>query len=302
MGGMVLKRVLRNLRTFLPSARLRRIEQRLDMLASGRATYVGRDRLLVSVIIEGRVLAYFVPADDRQLVPSFIAEGVYEAELTDFFVRELKRDSHCFDVGSNFGYFTCLMGKLCPRGRVIGIEADEPMHGMTLDNITVNHIYGPTTALHAAAGASEGEMTLFRRVTRSGNTSIVDVGEGLTKALGEVPVQPFTVRSMPIDALRDDMRGRVDFMKVDVEGAEPLVISGAQQTIRENPQLTIVMEWSPAQISSAGFDLSAFLADMEALGLEAFDITPKGIVPLRFSELLNLPYRSGIMLRRWGSV
>jgi hypothetical protein len=62
------------------------------------------------------------------------------------------------------------------------------------------------------------------------------------------------------------------------------------------------MEWSPAQIRSAGFDLSAFLADLEALGLEVFDITPKGIVSLRFSELLNLPYRSGIMLRRWGSV
>jgi len=33
-----------------------------------------------------------------------------------------------------------------------------------------------------------------------------------------------------------------------------------------------------------------------------FDMTPKGIVPLRFSELFNLPYRSGILLRRWGSV
>ena len=299
---MVLKRVLRNVRTFLPSERLRRIEQTLDRLASGRATYVGGNRLLVRVIVAGRVLAYFVPADDRQLVPSFVVEGAYETELTDFFVRELKRDSHCFDVGSNFGYFTCLMGKLCPHGRVIGIEADEPMHAMTLDNITVNHIYGPATALHAAAGASEGEMTLFRRVTRSGNTSILDVGEGLTKALGEVPPQPFIVRSVPIDALRDEMGGRLDFMKVDVEGAEPLVISGAQQTIRENPQLTIVMEWSPGQISAAGFDLSAFLADMETLGLEPSDITPKRVVPLSFSELLNLPYRSGIMLRRWGSM
>ena len=51
--------------------------------------------------------------------------------------------------------------------------------------------------------------------------------------------------------------GRVDFMKIDVEGCEPLAFRGAKELIASNRQLKIVMEWSPGQIRSAGFDVPA---------------------------------------------
>lgn len=283
-------------------ARLARIERtlaRLEYFSNGsRATFVGNNRLLVKIVVANANIAYYVEADDKLLTPWFVVAGGYETELTDFFVRELRHDSHCIDVGANFGYFTCLMARFAPAGRVIGIEPDRKIFELVRDNIAINGFGAFATAIHAAAAADEAGLTFYRRTTRSGNTSIVSVGEDFTSMLGEPPAEQFAVRTIAIDQLTSDMRGRVDLMKVDVEGSEPLVFAGARSTIADNPQLRIVMEWSPGQISGSGFDVTDFLRDLAAQGLAPFDIAPTALVPLSYDELLNAPYRAGIVLKR----
>jgi hypothetical protein len=152
--------------------------------------------------------------------------------------------------------------------------------------------------INAAANADGTDVTLFRRITRSGNTSIVDVGPALTSFLGEPEVEPFSVKGIRVDDLLDGLDGRVNFMKIDVEGAEPLVFRGAQKTIQSNPDLWIVMEWSPGQIKAAGFDLVGFLAELKAMGLSLFQIKSGRPAPLSFNELLNIPYNAGVLFRR----
>ena len=105
-----------------------------------RATYVGNNRVLVRCIVNNFDIAYYVEADDRLLSPWFIITGKYESELTNYIVRESKQDSHCVDVGANFGYFTCLMARLCSQGQVIGIEADHHVYELTRDNIAINRL------------------------------------------------------------------------------------------------------------------------------------------------------------------
>jgi hypothetical protein len=60
-------------------------------------------------------------------------------------------------------------------------------------------------------------------------------------------------------------------LKVDVEGAEPLVTRGAARMITANPDINIVVEWSAGQISAAGFDPEAFAKSLESLGLQTND-------------------------------
>ncbi len=262
-----------------------------------RATFVGNNRVLVKVVIKGRNIAYFVEADDLLVSPWFIITGTYETPLTDYFLRELQPDSHCLDVGSNFGYFVCLMARFCPQGRIIAVEPDENVYPLARDNIAING-FAHATVIHAAASDTECELTLYRRSERSANTSIVPVEEAFTTALGELPVVPFKIPGVPVDILADRLDGRVDFMKVDVEGAEPLVISGAQRTISRNPQMSIVMEWSPGQMQAAGFNIGSFIDDLRLTGLKAFDLDRDAVRALSYDELLNLPYRAGVVLKR----
>lgn len=280
------------------------IEQKTNQLLMetfsqrGCATYVGNNRILTKVVIGGTEIAFYVEADDRLLTPWFILSGVYEPGVTEYFLRELRADSNCIDVGSNFGYFTCLMARFCPRGRVIGIEADERIAALAQDNIFINGLHSHAHVRHAAAGRSAEPLTLYRRNARSGNTSIAKLPDAFIKEMGEVPSEPFTVDSIPLDDLLPEMDGHVDFVKVDAEGAEPLVFEGARRIIEGNPRLSIIMEWSPGQIVAAGFAVEPFLAELEALGLQPHGLVSGGIESITFGELAGLPYRSAIVLRR----
>jgi FkbM family methyltransferase len=284
-------------------ARLDTLEHKINALEyfshGGRATYIGNNRVLVKAVVANHNIAFFVEANDRLLSPWFIVTGGYETQLTDYFVRELQPDSHCIDVGANFGYFTCLMARFCPQGRVIGIEPDEHVYEIARDNVFINGFDNFTSVVHAAASNNnEAAVTLYRRKTRSGNTSIAKMGEEFIRAMGEPPSESFVVKGVRVDDLLPQMNDRVDFVKIDVEGAEPLVFEGARNTIVANSNLTIVTEWSPGQIQAAGFEVPGFLAALKAMGLRSYDIAPHGLVAVSFDDLLNIPYRAGIALKK----
>lgn len=262
-----------------------------------KATYVGNNRVLVSTWVGNHILVYYVEADDRLLSPYFIATGRFESNLTNYFLRNLAPDSHCLDIGANFGFYSCLMAKYCPDGRILGVEAERRIADLARDNLFVNDLYGRADILAAAVSDAEGTLTLYRRTSRSGNTSIVPVDEAFTTVLGEPPAQPFTVASTRIDDLAEKFGGRVNFIKVDVEGAEPLVLAGARETIRRNRDIAIVMEWSPGQIAAAGFDVAQFVRDISDQGLRAFTIGPYDERPIADGTLAAMPYQAGILLR-----
>ena len=135
------------------------------------------------------------------------------------------------------------------------------------------------------------------RTFRSGNTSVVHYGTGLTDRLGEPPEEEFRAEGLRIDDLLPSLAGRVDFMKVDVEGAEPLAFAGARQTIAANPQIQIVVEWSPGQLQLAGHDLRDFLGSLDAMGLRASTLSRRGPIAISFDDVANLPYQAGLLLR-----
>lgn len=282
--------------------RLSAVHRKIDALEAhshgSRATYIGNNRVLVKVVVDNCNLAFIVEADDKLFSPWLIITGAYDTDLTNYFLRVIRPDSHCIDVGANFGYFTCLMARFAAQGRVIGIEPDQAIFELARDNVAINGLTDIAEMIHAAASDTDAELTLHRRVGRSGNTSIVAYDSTFTEGLGEAPSQPFNVRGAPIDSLTGAMQGRVDVMKVDVEGAEPLVFAGARRTIADNPRLQIVMEWSPGQIQSAGFDLGQFAADLKGHRLKAFDMQADGITPISYAELLNMPYRPGVVLKK----
>jgi FkbM family methyltransferase len=264
----------------------------------GRATYIGNNRVLTKVIVGDCDFAFVVEADDRLISPWFIVTGKYDTVTTNYLLRNLKRESHCLDVGSNFGYFTCLMARLCSAGKVIGIEADPKIVELARDNVVINGLHEIARVVNAAASSSVAEITLYRRASRSANTSIIHCGPEFTDYMREPPEEAFSVPGMRIDDLHDEMGGRVDFIKLDVEGAEPLALTGAKATIEHNQQIQILMEWSPGQIQAAGFEIGPFLKEIEASQLRPFEIDKRRPRAISFDELINLPYRSSILLRR----
>jgi FkbM family methyltransferase len=278
------------------SARLARLE---SLAHGGKAVYLGNGRIMTQISLRHWKIAYLLQADDLLLMPPLVANGYHEIDLTDYFVNNLREENNCLDVGANFGYFTCIMGRWSPHGKTIALEPDPKVFALLHDNIYINNLEGVASARNLAAADAEGTLMLHRRVTRSGNTSIARLPEAVVSALGEPPSEAFDIVCTPIDKLLPEFDGRVDCIKIDVEGAEPLVVRGAHQTIARNPQISIVMEWSPSQMRDAGFDPREFTVDLAGLGLTAAAITTGGIgEPLSWEALLALSYHPGILLRR----
>jgi FkbM family methyltransferase len=281
--------------------RMKALEARLARLEAAqegaRATYMGNGLVLVKCDLRGRTLALLVEADDRLIAPWFIVTGRYETELTQHFMATLRPDDRCLDVGANFGYFTCLFARFCPGGKVIGAEPDPRLHAIARDNVHINGLGSVAEVQAVAVCEARRPVLLHRRIGRSGNTSIAPPDAGFTASLGEPPAEPFEAKGMPVNALVRAMDGRVDVMKVDVEGAEPLVFRGARRAIAENPAVQIVMEWSPGQIAAAGFAVPAFLDELAAMGLAVHDLAP-GNPPIPRDSLLARPYSAGILLAR----
>ena len=276
------------------AARLAALE---EFSHGSRATYMGSGLVLLKAVVHGRTIAYLVEADDRLIAPWFIASGQYETELTDFFATTLRHDDHCLDVGANFGYFTCLFARFCPQGRIVGIEADERLFNILRDNIHINGFGGHATAWQNAACESERMVQLHRRIGRSGNTSITRLPDEFIASLGEQPSEAFLVAGVTVDAAVTHWNGRLDVMKVDVEGAEPLVCQGAAAAIAANPQLQIVMEWSPGQIVAAGFDIGEFLDALAAMGMGFHGLGP-GRPVIGRDALLGMDYAAGILITK----
>ncbi|WP_426956519.1 FkbM family methyltransferase [Muricoccus radiodurans] len=299
--GRLAPRGLRASGTAEIAAALRAIEARLarleEAVEGSRGTYLGDGIVLAKTVIHGAQFAFLLEAEDRLLTPWLLTSGHYEDELTDHFVRTRRPDDRCLDVGANFGYFTCLFARFCPRGMVLGVEPDARVFSIARDNILANGLAGVASLRQAAVCEAERELTLNRRMGRSGNTSIAPVPLSLTEWHGEKPAQPFQVMGTTVDRLAEAFGGRLDVMKVDVEGAEPLVLAGASRTVSVNPGLQIVMEWSPGQMVSAGFDIGGFLDDIDAMGLRCHGLGP-GRPSYDRDAMLNLSFANGILLTR----
>lgn len=281
--------------------RLARLEKQLSRLEAfghgGRTTYMGDGLVLVKAIVNGLQIIYLVEARDRLIAPWFIATGLYETDLTHHFGRILRQDDHCLDIGANFGYFTLLFGRFCPKGKSIGVEADEALFRIARDNIHINDLSRNTAIQHRAICETDRAVTLFRRVGRSGNTSILEVSQKFLDYLGEAPSVEFSVPGTSIDRFSKDFGGKLDIIKIDIEGAEPLAFAGARNIISQNPDVQIIMEWSPGQIRAAGFDIGEFLSTLSSLGLGFHRLDPAA-TRIDRDELMNLPFMTGILVTK----
>ena len=62
---------------------------------------------------------------------------------------------------------------------------------------------------------------------------------------------PAHMTQIDVDGVRldDVIEGHVDFIRMDAEGSEPLILRGAQR-LPSHPTLTVVMEWDVTQMTA----------------------------------------------------
>ena len=199
--------------------------------------YMGNNIVLCKVLSKYKM---YVNSQDCGIAPHLIMDGYWESWLTQCLARIIHPGSVCIDVGANFGYYTLMMSELCGiEGRTISVEPNpELCNCLKLSQC----IHGwPFEIIEAALSNKKGSTALIVPAAYPGNASITSAH---TPENGKT--SKIRVRTLTVDDLVQELNlNKVDVIKIDVEGVEPLVIEGMQHTIASNPGLQIVMEYSP---------------------------------------------------------
>ena len=185
-----------------------------------------------------------VPASDISLVPHLLKDRCWEPHITRFFDRELRPDHVFLDVGANLGYFTV---RYAPKvARVVAFEPAAANRGYCATNIAINRL--DNVELHAV-GLWHEDTTLHVRTDSScvGMAAITladDVSEGSVEEIRAASLDTM-VRDRIVDL------PALDFIKMDIEGAELSALMGMRETIaRHRP--CIVMEINRPALAACG--------------------------------------------------
>ena len=69
----------------------------------------------------------------------------------------------------------------------------------------------------------------------------------------------------------DDLEDTVDYVKVDTQGAEAVILDGMTGLIERSPSVVMAFEFSPRHLAGFGSDSRQMVARLEDLKLTIFD-------------------------------
>ena len=170
--------------------------------------------------------------------------GEYEPVLTQFIAHRLAaaKPGLFIDVGANLGWHTLHAARHSAVECVVAFEPD-PFNARLLErNLRENRIDNAIVCA-AAVGAGSGAGRLFRYKPSNLGRHSLACDHGLESR---------AVTVLDLDrALRDLSLGErpIRVLKIDVEGYEPAVISGAARALERTE--TVILEYSPV-LSRAG--------------------------------------------------
>lgn len=208
----------------------------------------------------------------------------YESAETKYLDRFMTKTSVCVDVGANIGYFTLLMGKKAIQGKVYAFEPIPLNTSLLRASVELNG-FENIEIIECAVGAADGDVT-FSQSTDSAYSSIRDTERKPVERLIRVPMT-----TLDTFTRRRDIQS-IDVLKIDVEGAEGLVLEGAQSLLGDperKPKL-VLMELFDPNLVPFNTRASAIVDTMRGFGYTPFFVgETANLVPFR-EEALGTVY------------
>jgi FkbM family methyltransferase len=208
------------------------LERRSRLLA--QPTYLGDSVSLCRALGRYKI---FVDTTDIGFGAHLLLDGFWEPWLTVFMARRLREGMHIADVGANHGYYTLLMADLAgPGGRVAAVEPHPKTAELLRRSIAVNGFTERVDVFEMAAGADDDQTVWMRKPAHEPKNTHVTIGPDAPANPGDEFLQARSSRLATV--LRS--WSRLDFAKIDVEGAEEAAVEGLLPVLeRDRPDVVL---------------------------------------------------------------
>jgi FkbM family methyltransferase len=250
-------------RKFGPTARKLGIQRPARRVYEWLASHRYPSGALCSAVLNGRIWKLRRDVAERGELEEF---GTVE------WLRQVVRPGMTvIDIGANVGQMTLEIGALVgPSGRVIAIEPGAGNLEYLRQHVDGNGFANRVTIIEAACSSEDGGEIAFFVATPSGELSAVGNGhnilsaEVITKQAPNLQTRETRVPRVSLDGLCRRLGIVPAVIKIDVEGAEILVLKGAEDVLRRmRPQVRV--GFHPFAFQSA----SVASAELFALAEEA---------------------------------
>ncbi len=209
-------------------------------------------------LIHTRAGDMYVDPKDKGEVPELMLKGVYDAYETELLENLVKEGMAVLDIGAHIGYFTLILSKAVGEsGAVYAFEPEPKNFSLLSRNIELNKKQN-VRLFPLALSNAVGKIKLFLDTANLGNMSLALSNIPAIDLEGEIEVETTTLDAFLLGK-------KIDFIKMDVQGAEGLVIAGGEEMLKNN-KLKILMEFWPYGLRNLNTDPLLLLKKMETWG------------------------------------
>jgi FkbM family methyltransferase len=189
-----------------------------------------------------------------------------------YVLGNVRAGSVCIDIGAHYGSVSvALWSRVGPTGRVISVEADPENAERLRANLRLNG-FTDRWVTDAALTDTTGTVQLRCFPGSSGWQTLGDPAFARNRAsfTKDVPAIDFQ-RLASIHGF-----GSVDFVKIDVEGAELVVLSSMHRYLRDKKIGCVVFEVNGLMLEGMGHSVPQLMAFWKDLDYDLWRITESG--------------------------
>ena len=208
-----------------------------------------------------------------------VYKTLFEARWANGLAEFVPAGSTVIDVGANIGFYTLRFASwVGHEGRVFAFEPEATNFERLTRAIHKKAFSDRVIAMNGVAANRTGDFFLDINPNHPGDHKLGSSGE---------PVPGWDIDTL----LSQCGEPRIFLIKIDVQGAEPIVIEGAMKTIeRDKPAL--LLEIDPGAIMAMGGNADSLLSELKRQGYQAYTLGKSGA---------NLPIDNSKILAKCGS-
>lgn len=270
---------------WLRREKIRRQDQAFDKFYTNAFKIVEQG----SVVVQLAELKGTFEIDVRShLLRTILKDQAFEHEVVALVKQHLDPGRDVVDIGANIGLFTVLFAKtIAAERRVLAIEPIPAALSCLRRNLARNSVSQAVILFEGVASEQDGEYEIH---TIAGREEYSSLGAIVHPAAVGQSFQTLKVKGIRVDDLVEQHNLSPGLIKIDTEGAEYQVLSGAMGTL-ERQRPVILSELSDTLLAGFGTNAQQVVHLLQSHGYEVINCDAPG-APLKYpfvGEILAVP-------------
>ena len=208
--------------------------------------------------------------------------GLWEPEFLNACFQHITPRDTVFEIGTWIGPYSVIIGKYIGASRVIGFEPDPVAFRQCVLNLNLNQVKNVFVLPFAMADAA-GSVSLFtNRIFGNSGSSIFQNNPATQNGAQEKVEVP----CVSLDKFVEMSGIQPTVIKLDVEGAEDLVLAGGKNTLRRKG-VKIFIEIHHEYLLKRGKSANTILNQLSELGKTIYFLENDSAYPYKLNEKVD---------------